>query len=115
MSDRNENQTGSAAEQLVEETLVEEIHRRHVRGVLGHVGNKGVRPRRRVRSMQIGVAHPGGFQLHQGFTVAGVGSSSSETCSGARNSVTTTARMVWVVVSRVVAESRVCVMASFQS
>ena len=45
MSDRNENQTGSAAEQLVEETLMEEIHRRHVRGVLGHVGNKGARPR----------------------------------------------------------------------
>lgn len=56
MSDRNENQTGSATEQLVAETLVEEIDRRHVRGVLGHVGNKGARPRRRVAAAPAGGA-----------------------------------------------------------
>ena len=39
----------------------------------------------------------------------------SETCSGAPNSVSTAARMVSVVVSRVVGESRVCVMACCQS
>jgi hypothetical protein len=68
-----------------------------------------------VRRVQVGVADAGGLQFYQSLTVAGVGGSRSEISSGAPNSVTTAARMVSVVVSSVVVESRVCVMASFHS
>jgi hypothetical protein len=60
-----------------------------------------------VGGTQIGVADTGGLQFHQGFTVAGVGKSRSQTSSGAPNSVTTAARMVSVVVWDAAGMSRV--------